>query len=82
MPPSSEIFGIVGYLPTAMEKRRPRRLPRPRKDSGFDRVDRRYLQQQDALLTPPEITTDFFCLRLIGDRSNREKDFGVIQKDR
>jgi uncharacterized protein YecE (DUF72 family) len=30
----------------------------------------------------PELTTDFFYLRLIGDRSIDEKDFGTIQKDR
>jgi uncharacterized protein YecE (DUF72 family) len=32
--------------------------------------------------TPPEITSDFVYLRLIGDRSIDEKDFGRIQKDR
>lgn len=34
--------------------------------------------QQDAIQTPPELTTDFFYLRFIGD----EKDSGKIQKDR
>ncbi len=38
--------------------------------------------QQDAIQTPPEVTTDFFYLRFIGDRSIAEKDFGRIQKDR
>src|SRR5688572_28265333 len=38
--------------------------------------------QLDAIQTPPELTTDFFYLRLIGDRSIDEKDFGKIQKDR
>lgn len=38
--------------------------------------------QQDAIQTPPEVTTDFFYLRLIGDRSIEEADFGRIQKDR
>jgi uncharacterized protein YecE (DUF72 family) len=32
--------------------------------------------------TPPVVTTDFVYLRLIGDRSINEKDFGMIQKDR
>jgi uncharacterized protein YecE (DUF72 family) len=38
--------------------------------------------QLDAIHTPPELTTDFFCLRFIGDRSIDEKNFGKIQKDR
>jgi len=38
--------------------------------------------QQDAIQTPPEVTTDFVYLRFIGDRSIDEKDFGKIQKDR
>jgi uncharacterized protein YecE (DUF72 family) len=32
--------------------------------------------------TPPVVTTDFVYLRLIGDRSINENDFGKIQKDR
>ena len=32
--------------------------------------------------TPPVVTSDFVYLRLIGDRSMNEKDFGKIQKDR
>jgi uncharacterized protein YecE (DUF72 family) len=32
--------------------------------------------------TPPVVTTDFVYLRLIGDRSINENDFGMIQKDR
>jgi uncharacterized protein YecE (DUF72 family) len=32
--------------------------------------------------TPPVVTSDFMYLRLIGDRSIDEKDFGRIQKDR
>lgn len=38
--------------------------------------------QLDAIQTPPEITSDFFYLRFIGDRSIDQKDFGKIQKDR
>jgi uncharacterized protein YecE (DUF72 family) len=38
--------------------------------------------QQDILVTPPIVTTDFVYLRLIGDRSIDERDFGKIQKDR
>ena len=38
--------------------------------------------QQDDIQTPPEITTNFFYLRLIRDKSIDEKDFGKIQKDR
>ena len=38
--------------------------------------------QQDKLVTPPIVTSDFVYLRLIGDRSIDEKDFGNIQKDR
>jgi uncharacterized protein YecE (DUF72 family) len=34
------------------------------------------------LQTPPILTTDFLYLRLIGDRSIEEKDFGRIQIDR
>ena len=38
--------------------------------------------QQDSLVTPPVVTTDFVYLRLIGDRSIDEGDFGKIKKDR
>jgi uncharacterized protein YecE (DUF72 family) len=38
--------------------------------------------QLDAVKTPPIVTTDFVYVRLIGDRSINEKDFGKIQKDR
>ena len=38
--------------------------------------------QQDIVITPPVVTTDFVYLRLIGDRSIDEKDFGKIKKDR
>jgi uncharacterized protein YecE (DUF72 family) len=38
--------------------------------------------QQDTLITPPVITSDFLYLRLIGDRSIDERDFGKIKKDR
>ena len=38
--------------------------------------------QQDILITPPIVTTDFLYLRLIGDRSIDERDFGKIQKER
>ena len=38
--------------------------------------------QQDILVTPPVVTTDFLYLRLIGDRSIDERDFGKIHKDR
>src|ERR687897_722605 len=38
--------------------------------------------QQDILVTPPVLTSDFLYLRRIGDRSINEKDFGNIKKDR
>ena len=38
--------------------------------------------QQDTLVTPPILTTDLVYLRLIGDRSIDERDFGKIKKDR
>ena len=38
--------------------------------------------QLDEIKTPPVVTTDFLYLRLIGDRSIQEKDFGRIQIDR
>ena len=38
--------------------------------------------QLDSLVTPPVVTTDFVYLRLIGDRSIDEGDFGRIKKDR
>jgi uncharacterized protein YecE (DUF72 family) len=38
--------------------------------------------QLEDLVTPPIITTDFLYLRLIGDRSIDERDFGKIQKER
>ena len=36
----------------------------------------------DNLKIPPEVTTNFIYLRLIGDRSIDEKDFGTLQKNR
>jgi uncharacterized protein YecE (DUF72 family) len=38
--------------------------------------------QLTEIRTPPVVTTDFLYLRLIGDRTIPEKDFGKIQKDR
>lgn len=38
--------------------------------------------QLDAIEAPPILTTDFFYIRFIGDRSIDEKDFGTIQRDR
>ncbi len=38
--------------------------------------------QQEDLVTPPIITTDFLYLRLIRDRSIDERDFGKIKKER
>jgi uncharacterized protein YecE (DUF72 family) len=38
--------------------------------------------QLAEIKTPPVVTTDFLYLRLIGDRSIHEKDFGKMQKDR
>jgi uncharacterized protein YecE (DUF72 family) len=38
--------------------------------------------QLDRIQSPPIVTSDFVYLRLIGDRSIREADFGKIQKDR
>jgi len=38
--------------------------------------------QLDAISAPPVLTTDFAYIRLIGDRSIDEKDFGQIQKNR
>lgn len=38
--------------------------------------------QLDAVRAPPIVTTDFVYVRLIGDRSIDEKDFGTIQRDR
>jgi uncharacterized protein YecE (DUF72 family) len=38
--------------------------------------------QLAGIRTPPIVTTDFLYVRLIGDRSIEESDFGKIQKDR
>jgi hypothetical protein len=38
--------------------------------------------QLGDLQTPPILTTDFLYLRIIGDRSIQENDFGRIQIDR
>lgn len=38
--------------------------------------------QLDDIQAPPVLTTDFIYLRLIGDRSISEHEFGRIQKDR
>jgi uncharacterized protein YecE (DUF72 family) len=38
--------------------------------------------RQDTLITPPVVTTNFIYLRLIGDRSIDEREFGKIKKDR
>jgi uncharacterized protein YecE (DUF72 family) len=38
--------------------------------------------QLEKIQSPPVVTTDFVYLRLIGDRSIKEQEFGKIQKDR
>jgi uncharacterized protein YecE (DUF72 family) len=38
--------------------------------------------QMGRLQTPPIVTTDFIYLRLIGDRSIHESNFGKLQRDR
>lgn len=38
--------------------------------------------QLERIQSPPIVTSDFVYLRLIGDRSIKESDFGEIQKDR
>ncbi len=38
--------------------------------------------QLEKIQSPPIVTTDFVYLRLIGDRSIKEGNFGKIQKDR
>jgi uncharacterized protein YecE (DUF72 family) len=38
--------------------------------------------QLDRIQSPPIVTSDFVYLRLIGDRSISEDNFGRIQKDR
>jgi len=38
--------------------------------------------QLDKIQSPPIVTSDFVYLRLIGDRSIKENDFGKIQKNR
>lgn len=38
--------------------------------------------QLEKIQSPPIVTTDFVYLRLIGDRSINEENFGKIQKDR
>jgi hypothetical protein len=38
--------------------------------------------QLAGIRTPPIVTSDFIYIRLIGDRTIQEKDFGRIQKDR
>jgi hypothetical protein len=37
--------------------------------------------QLAEIKTPPIVTTDFLYIRLIGDRTIQEADFGKIQKD-
>jgi hypothetical protein len=37
---------------------------------------------QAEIRTPPVVTSDFVYVRLIGDRSIHEKEFGTIQIDR
>jgi uncharacterized protein YecE (DUF72 family) len=62
-----------------------------RHKSLFDGEVYDYLKENDLCLawsqlaelqTPPVITTDFIYLRLIGDRSIPDSEFGKIQKDR
>lgn len=93
LPPSMEIMpGLVGlkellpYLDRsfryAVEVRHP---------SWFQDLAYNFFANNDIcmvwsqlarLSTPPVVTTDFLYIRLIGDRSIDEKDFGRIQKDR
>lgn len=62
-----------------------------RHKSWFDEDVYDYLRENDICLvwsqlaelqTPPVVTTDFTYLRLIGDRSIPDSDFGKLQKDR
>jgi uncharacterized protein YecE (DUF72 family) len=63
----------------------------PRHNSWFNEVAYSFFKENNICLvwsqlarlrTPLVITTDFIYIRLIGDRSIDEKDFGTIQKDR
>ena len=50
---------------------------------AFKRLDLCMVWNQlDEIEAPPILTTDFFYIRFIGDRSIDEADFGKIQKDR
>jgi hypothetical protein len=59
-------------------------------DSRFNDPAFNYFKQNDFCLvwskqntlTPALVTTDFVYLRLVGDRSIDDKNFGTIQKDR
>jgi uncharacterized protein YecE (DUF72 family) len=62
-----------------------------RHKSWFDEEVYSFLRKHDICLawsqledirTPTVVTTDFIYLRLMGDRSIPEEEFGVIQKDR
>ena len=91
LPPSiSKKEGLKKLQGLPLDKRS-RYAVEPRHKTWFDDEVYSFLRQNDICLvwsqlaelqTPPIVTTDFVYLRLIGDRSIDEKNFGIIQKDR
>jgi uncharacterized protein YecE (DUF72 family) len=90
MPPSLKILESLRDLVPELDNRF-RYAVEVRHSSWFQDLAYNFFANNDLCLvwsqlaelqTPPILTTDFLYLRLIGDRSIQEKDFGRIQLDR
>ena len=93
LPPSLQIMeglqGLREILP--MLNNRFRYAVEVRHQSWFQDLTYNFFADNDLCMvwsqlagirTPPIVTSDFIYIRLIGDRTIQEKDFGRIQKDR
>ena len=93
LPPSIQIFRGLDRFRELVPKLDPRfrYAVEVRHPSWFQDLSYSFFANNDICLvwnqlteiqTPPVVTTDFVYVRLIGDRSIQEKDFGKIQIDR
>jgi uncharacterized protein YecE (DUF72 family) len=81
--PLKSFLGIVdGRYRYAVEARQPSWFNDEFYDMLRDHKICLVWNQLDVTQAPPVPTTDFLCVRFIGDRSIDERDFGKIQRDR
>lgn len=77
---------MVKHLPTSYRYAVEGRHPSWFTDESYNFLSDNNLclvwNEVEGVVNPAHITTDFVYLRLVGDRSISESDFGTIQKDR